>query len=177
MEWRELQAVWNGEISTIRPIGDFVLVRPFPREHGTGSLIIDPGTQMTKDGRWRTKNRLRGNQMGEVIAVGKGDRMFGYICCFCSFIRNAPTRDFRIAGARTPKCSICHEPMYLAMADRVAGIPLSKRAPMNVQPGDIVIYPQVPANEVSINGERLIFLHEEQHVLAVVEEEVAACSI
>lgn len=174
MEWRELQAVWNGDINTIRPIGDFILVRPFPREHGTGSLIIDPDTQMTKDGRWRTKNRLKGNQMGEVVAIGGGDKMTAMFCkCEAvQSIENGPpvemkVTEWRFSFAGSLKCDVCGEEMIA-----VPGV--QKRAPMNVQPGDIVIYPQVPANEVSINGERLIFLHEEQHVLAVVEEEVAA---
>jgi co-chaperonin GroES (HSP10) len=38
-----------------------------------------------------------------------------------------------------------------------------------VKPGDEVIYPRVPANDLRINGEEYTMLHEEQHCLAVVE--------
>jgi co-chaperonin GroES (HSP10) len=46
-----------------------------------------------------------------------------------------------------------------------------RRAEMNVHAGDEVVYPRVPANDVVINGEEYTFLHEEQHVLAIVEKE------
>lgn len=44
------------------------------------------------------------------------------------------------------------------------------RFEMGVEVGDIVLYPRVPANDVRINGEEHTLLHEEQHILAVVEE-------
>lgn len=167
MEWRDLQAVWNGDISTIRPLGDFVLVRPFPMEHGTGSLIINPGVHMTQDGRWRS-NRLKGNQMGEVIAVGRGDRMLTFHCEGCGISAHRSETAKRHAccscGGSLSKGWLCSDGSVIDVVDRYR---------MNVQPGDVVVYPQVPSNEVSINGERLIFLHEEQHILAVVEQEAA----
>jgi co-chaperonin GroES (HSP10) len=36
--------------------------------------------------------------------------------------------------------------------------------------GDIVIFPRVPANEIAINGLEFVMLHEEQHVVGVVEQ-------
>lgn len=43
------------------------------------------------------------------------------------------------------------------------------RHAMHVKPGDIVIYPRVPANGVTIDGAEHFLIHEEQHVLAVIE--------
>ena len=46
---------------------------------------------------------------------------------------------------------------------------------MHVKPGDEVIYTRVPANNVRLNQqysfsrEEYVFLHEEQHVVAVIE--------
>lgn len=42
------------------------------------------------------------------------------------------------------------------------------RQPMNVKPGDIVLYDRVPANDVNIKGQMYTLGHEEQHCLAVI---------
>jgi co-chaperonin GroES (HSP10) len=44
------------------------------------------------------------------------------------------------------------------------------RAPMNVKPGDQVLYQRAPANVVSFDGVEYDLLHEEQHILAVLEQ-------
>lgn len=43
------------------------------------------------------------------------------------------------------------------------------RLPIHVEPGDEVIYTRCPDNDVRINGGEYTFLHEEQHIFAVVE--------
>jgi co-chaperonin GroES (HSP10) len=45
------------------------------------------------------------------------------------------------------------------------------RHPMNIGCGDRVVYPRVPANDVMINGRQYTFLHEQQHILAVLENQ------
>ena len=47
--------------------------------------------------------------------------------------------------------------------------PAGGRLPMNAAPGDEIVYPRVPANDIRLNGEEYVFLHEEQHILAVIE--------
>ena len=43
------------------------------------------------------------------------------------------------------------------------------RIPLGVVPGDRVVYARCPDNDVRINGEDLVLLREEQHVLAVLD--------
>jgi co-chaperonin GroES (HSP10) len=52
-------------------------------------------------------------------------------------------------------------------------LPEGERWSMTVSPGDEVIYPRVPANDLRINGEEYTMLHEEQAVLAIVERDAA----
>ena len=44
-----------------------------------------------------------------------------------------------------------------------------RRLPMQCKPGDRVVYARCPDNDVRINGEDLVLLREEQHVLAILE--------
>ena len=44
-----------------------------------------------------------------------------------------------------------------------------QRLPMHCKPGDRVVYARCPDNDVRINGEDLVLLREEQHVLAIIE--------
>lgn len=43
------------------------------------------------------------------------------------------------------------------------------RIPMNVDVGDEILYRRAPANDICIDGQEYTFLHEEQHILAVIE--------
>lgn len=160
MDWRELQTAWDGDPASIKPLGDFVLVKPFPL---FTSLIIDPKTQMTKDGRWRLQNRETGNRFGRVVAMGAGDRVVGLHCGDCGAMN---ARIERSQDTKLWKCSVCAGRQLVAVD--------TGRAPMNLQVGDVVIFPRVPSNEMKINGEEYCWLREEQHVLAVVDEEIAA---
>lgn len=159
MDWRDLQAAWNGDIEALRPLGDFVLVKPLVTTNDAG--IIDPKTQRTKDGRWRLQNRETGNRFGTVIAVGAGDRMIAVLC------RNCEEGEAILATAKNRDCRTCGKPLDCFPE-------VDFHAPMHVSPGDVVIFPRVPANEVIINGEEFVLLHEESQIYGVVEEEIAA---
>lgn len=177
MDWRDLQASWNGDITALRPLGDFVLVKPF--QSATGSdLIIDPKTQRTKDGRWRLQNRETGNRFGTVIAVGAGDQMVTLWCLTCWGKSGAKPRLLRIdQSVKRGNCSRCSAELHAIGAGWTASGDVAAQithAPMHVSPGDTVIFPRVPANEVVINGEEYVLLHEESQIYGVVEEEIAA---
>jgi hypothetical protein len=51
-------------------------------------------------------------------------------------------------------------------------LPVVVRVPMSVQVGDEILYWRSPANDVKIDGQEYVFLHEEQHLVAVLEQEV-----
>lgn len=155
--------------ATIRPYADCVLVRPIDDPTAPRSPIIPSATHMTKDGRWRS-DRAKGNQYGEVVAVGPGDKLLVMYCRACfdgdSGCRVDPFAT-RLEGASSRTCRNCGGPLTLgANGDGTAMI---DRAEMHVKVGDVIIFPRVPANEIEVNGESMVFLREIQHVLAVVE--------
>lgn len=43
------------------------------------------------------------------------------------------------------------------------------RFPMSVKPGDVVLYERRAGTDVNLNGTTYVVLHEEQHVVAVIE--------
>ena len=66
----------NADLAALTPLYDFVLVKELHSvvKGRTSSLIMDPGhINQTKDGRI-LHNRPRGLRIGEVIAVGRGDK-------------------------------------------------------------------------------------------------------
>jgi len=83
-------------------------------------------------------------QRGEVIAVGPGDKITQ-----CQFCRQ---------DKQLPKCPWCSKI-----------IRQGQRHEMYVKVGDVVLYHRAPANNVVINGEEMVLLHCEQHVLAVLD--------
>jgi chaperonin GroES len=48
-------------------------------------------------------------------------------------------------------------------------LPDGKRRPMSVKVGDRILYDHPRTAEIKVDGEDYVVLHEEQHVLAVVE--------
>lgn len=177
-----LQREITADLSQLTPLHDFVLVKPISDDaviesQAFGSkpvLIHNPAKHMTGDYRWRS-DRPRGNRIGKVVAIGRGDRMIPEICLNCEMGRysweelssgvtvdTTPWRS-RLAGAKRRRCSNCG-------AEQVVFPYMDFRAPMNVAPGDTVVFPRVPANEIQINGENYVFLHEESQVYAVLEE-------
>lgn len=181
MAWADhiaYQPTISADLEAIRPLGDFVLVRPLSDEEGgklTGTSLAELSSlsefHMTADYRYRW-NRPRGNRFGRVIAAGPGDRMVGLMCPRCYQVSG-----FRLvhidAVRKRASCRECGSEMKTAFHPDFEG-PVTVSAPMYCAPGDIVVFPQVPANEIEINGEKLIFLHQEQHVLAVLEGKESA---
>lgn len=154
---------------SVRPMGDFVLVRPCEPDMETYSGLLEiPENARQPD---------RGLRMGVVVATGPGDQVAIWICPQCGgFQYTVITSETDNAGR--------HHVVYGAPG-KCDGPPFdtipcggefeligTSRAPMFCSVGETVLYPRVPANVVRINGEELIFLHEEQHVLAVLEPEL-----
>lgn len=142
------------ELAAVRPRGDFVLLRVLPEDALEGGRIWIP--QSTRE---RGKQPPR---IGFVVAVGKGDRLFSLFCPFC--------RQFtaRTETARSWRCRECGETMRQRTTTDGTE---TGRCEMNVKPGDRVLYWRVPANGVKLNGEEFVFVHEQQHIVAVLEDE------
>lgn len=181
MAWKDLhpfQPAISADLAQLMPLGDFVLVEPlssddelklesFAGEGDKPVVLFSPGVHETKDGRWR-QDRPRGNRLGRVVAVGKGDQMVGLYCADCLAV------SLRVVRSDTDhKRGVCEcggRRLTLANGDLVAHV---ERAEMYVKAGDVVLFPRVPANEITINDREYVFLHHEQHVLAVIEEQAA----
>lgn len=136
------------DLDTLTPLADMVLVRRLPEEEKTASGLILP-----QSGR----DKREGLRVGVVLRVGRGDRW--QVPYSDDLFQNRP-----FGRNDTMTCCIGPDgkPKYLFM---------SGRHPMSVKPGDRVVYARCPDNDVRINGEDLVLLREEQHVLAVLEED------
>lgn len=156
----------NADPAAIQPHGDCVLVQPIEDPTAPAPLIVESETKMTSDGRWRW-DRKRGNQYGRVVAVGPGDRLLVMYCNAC-WQKGISSFTSRLETAKSRTCQNCGGVLTLG-ADK-DGSALVDRAEMYVKPGDVVIFPRVPANEMEIGGESFVWLRQEQHVLAVLEE-------
>lgn len=157
MSWEaQYQPRIDADIAALTPLHDFVLVQ----EIETPSAVIKSPIHMTRDYRWRS-NRPTGLRYGTVVAIGKGDRLFGFACVKCH------GSTWRVETARHLVCRMCGGDLA-----KMENAP--RRAEMHCKVGDVVIYPRIPANDVEINGEVYTFAHEEQHILAVVDEQEAA---
>lgn len=164
MSWigdREYQPLIKADVSAVRPLHDFVLVRPHP----ANDLIINPGVVMTKGGVWR-QPREKGTRTGDVVAIGPGDKLIGVVCTTCC---EGGTVVIRGNHQQIGRCK-CGGERFSLLTKPESGFADVDRAPMSVKPGDVVAYPPVPANEILIGGEKFVLLHEEQHILAVLGE-------
>lgn len=100
----------------------------------------------SKAGIWipdSARNPREGNRRGVVISCGPGDRVH-------------------------PR-HVVHNALR-QLAHGTTNVP---RHPMHVKPGDEIIYARVPANDIRIDGQEYMFLHEEQHILCVIEREAS----
>lgn len=158
-------------LENIKPMGDCVLVRVLPEEEVTASGIMLP--QTGKD-----SSELR---IGEVVAAGPGDKLFVWVCNTCLKVwdwngpvkmshkniaawREAATSKswYRLTTTKNPSpCKVCGESNWL-----LNGIGHHE---MHVKPGDRIWYRRVLANQQMINGELYQLIHEEQHVVAILE--------
>jgi co-chaperonin GroES (HSP10) len=138
------------QLRHIRPLGDLVLVKRIRDEfYDSRRLIWMPDLKRYQED---------GKRIGEVLMCGPGDRLFVWMCWKC-----------RPSGATTlstfmapPKCKACGNTSLELVAQQ--------RHAMNCKPGDRILYDRSPANDVQIDGESYTFLHEQQHVLAVLSK-------
>jgi co-chaperonin GroES (HSP10) len=158
-----LQTVRVEDASQVKPTGDFVLIKPLPNDDPLSRLWLPASVH-------RKKMILK---RGLVIAVGQGDSIVQLKCTECGKerARLAVLIPDRTADSRLPiKTGTCK--CGCSMVE-VLG---TSRAAMNVQAGDEILYWRSPANDVRINEEEYVFLHEEQHIVGVIEKEEANVS-
>ncbi len=162
------------DLARVRPLGDFVLVQPFTLDEQLAmeSRQIAPSPiQMTRDGRY-VSNRGKGLRYGRVVAMGDGDRVIGILCSVCGLEQH---RIERGQDQKKWRCAGCGSFDLHAGVSKTApwvGSAMAaetQRAPLGCRIGDTVIFPRVPANEISINGQEFVCIHEEQHVWGVIE--------
>lgn len=132
-------------IEQIRPRGDFVLVRRLPDYR---SFFWVPR---------QNERAIQDLRIGEVLQVGPGDAAYIGWCRYCDVF----TRRMLVPPV---KCTYCGK----ALED---GVSTHANIALGVRVGDKVIYPRVPDNDITVNGEELTMLHEECHVLAVLDEQ------
>lgn len=163
---------------SIQLMGDFVLVKPDAPLAMQGTIEI-PDSAIAAQKEY-------GLQRGKVVACGPGDRVIWFVCADCgmdytSTLDPRPEGDPNCGAVRViyavASCPRCGSSSRSALLDSWCGFHGvvhhgNERCnrPMHVKPGDTVIFPRVPANRVMIRGEEFVMLHEEQHVLAVIEE-------
>ncbi len=152
-------------VATVRPRGDLVVIE----------RIDDADAYMRRTGLWIPKANRRGKpaelRMGNVIATGPGDRLLEVVCADCGTTRvlNVEHKAQCYANMQkcycgsTGKCKACGSVWITAQA-------VDFRRTMEVKPGDTVFYWRVPANDVMIDSSPYVFIHEEQHIEAVIEE-------
>jgi len=138
------------DIAKITPREDWVLVRPDPPTRAD-SIVIPESAQ---------DPRFEGHE-GVVVRVGPGDTIVHYWCFICD--RDIPFTKWRLGKTweKRPKCprDATHQ---LRLQEHVT------RVPMTVKPGDRVLYVEGD-HEIKIKGQKYFILHEEQHILSVLE--------
>ncbi len=122
-----------------RPLSDQVLVRPLPASDRVSSSSL-----VVIPGN-HDRGRLD-NKLGTVVALGPGDPV-AQRCELCD----------GVSGTET--CCRCAGTGYLR----------HKRTRFAVAVGDTVLFAPRGWAEITIDNERLIVIHEDQHILAVVD--------
>lgn len=173
MSWEsQYQPRIEAQIENLTPLHDFVLVKPMEPT----DTVLKSGLHMTADKRWRS-DRPKGLRYGTVVRVGRGDRSFIMKCPKC-FSCSADILDFikfgivgRIGG-KSPYCYNCASLLVPAELESIDDTPSGEyRAPMHCKVGDVVIFPRTPNNEMELDGEPYVWLHEEGQVLAIMGAE------
>jgi co-chaperonin GroES (HSP10) len=166
------------EIADVMPFGDCVLVQRIDADE-RGETVSPAGVISPKIPR----HMVQSLHTGIVLRVGPGDRLIEFLCAACGQVKsiNASSgrpsqgRDYSFVCSKPGKCD-CGATEEASNWQQVG----ESRRLMGVKPGDKILYPRVPANAVRLaNPERYsfnvgesnyTFLHEEQHVWAVLEE-------
>lgn len=160
-DFRKHVGIW-ADLERLRPRGDCVVIRVIPEPEMHANLIWIPDTARGGDNTPR---------IGEVVAVGKGDRRFFWVCLDC-IERDEESPGWRQSTFHAP------EPCPMCESRRLSGDLFNPdHHPMHVKPGDWVYYWRVFANQVEVNKEIYQFVREEQHILAVLEKEPEGVSL
>lgn len=155
-------------VESVRPLGDFVLVRPLLEPEQQGQIVLPDSARAPE----------KGLRRGVVVACGNGDKAVNFCCDDCGANYSSTLRQVGesqvFAVSSCPACGSPGRSMWkLTDGGRLGhGKPFISRRPVHVKPGDVVIYPRVPANGVQIDGEEHFMLHEEQHCWAVEDSNV-----
>ena len=157
------------DLAKIRPLGDFVLIRPLSEDaqmEMEDRKIAKSPIHMTRDGRYRS-SRPRGLRYGVVVACGPGDKGVVYECrCGNLFPVALSTRE---AQRHKLECAACGDAAEFHLHVNESDEAQIWRVPLGCRIGDMVIFPRIPANEITINDQEFIVAHEEQHIWGVME--------
>jgi co-chaperonin GroES (HSP10) len=134
-----------------QPVHDRLLVEWEPESARVLSIWL-PETAR-RPGALGTDRFLR---IGRVVEAGPGDP-----CQRCSAKGHVVVEEIEGLPV-TEECPVCHG---------------AARVPMNVKVGDRVLYDHPSDKEVTIEGKQYVILHEQQHVLAVIEPEPPAFKV
>lgn len=133
----------------VRLLGDRLLVRVEPEPDKIGLIVVPMSAQ--NPGNTGQDRYLR---YGVVVRVGPGDR--------CGTPEYKAADDFDVRGCLTwtnykrcpgASCPRCHG---------------TGRLPMIVRPGNTVLYDHPSDKQFEMHGEIYVFIHEQQHVRAIV---------
>ena len=152
--------------ATFQPLEDQILVLPDEAPAMRGILHIPENARIERNERgyeayYRT---------GVVIKVGPGDRAIEFYCADCHELYNSTVPRYRHIAS----CPNCGSPRR-AMIPRVFqdGV-CETRRPMELKPGDHILYLVRPGSEVMFEGKEYMILHEDaetgQHVLGILED-------
>jgi co-chaperonin GroES (HSP10) len=125
-----------------------------------GMIVIVPESSLRSD---------RGLRIGEVVAVGPGDKLLKLKCGACGQwrvfipgVRWAESHDGERPVSKAPLPCRCG-------SSKIGSTWVHGRADMHLQVGDKIVYSRAPANNVMIEGQEYVFLHEAQHIEGVLE--------
>lgn len=152
-------------MKTFQPLGDLILVRPLPWRDG---LIEIP--EIIEGKHSHQPGDYQDSFVGEVVAVGPGDRLLHARCVTCGAEKallacraGGHPPSWRSASFGACECG-----------RRKWEFVTESRAPMECKVGDRVIYPRRPSapgggSDIEIDGERFLIFHEEQSAFAILE--------
>lgn len=148
------------QLCDIQPLGDCVLVRRVDGKEHAGLIVIPQGL----------RNPARGLRVGEVVAVGPGDKLLKIKCGLCGlwreFIPGVRYKESHNGEHPVPRAPL---PCRVCGSSNIEATWTHGRADMNLKAGDQIVYSRTPANNVVIDGQEYVFLHEAQHIDAVLE--------
>jgi co-chaperonin GroES (HSP10) len=142
-----------------RPLNDQILVRREASPNMQGMIHLPESAQLTAQGRGEV-------HQGVVVALGPGDWVN---CSDCD-----GTGLVAVKGHGQMPCPTCNSGENARWDFDEKGNWLGgggiKRAPIDLQIGDRILFWFHEGAEHTIQGEKYIIIHEEQHVLGVLEQ-------